>query len=765
MKHSSPFGALLVGAALLTAPVAAQAQTAIAVARAAALNSTVSVRGVVTNGAELGPIRYLQDGTGGIAAYSVSALTNIQVGDSVAVVGTLISFNGLLEISPVTSITVLASGRTVTPVTVPVAQAASVFAEQYESQLVRIDGNTSITTSAGAPASTFSGNANYRLNGNAATALRVNAASTGTTGIVGKPVPTAGFDVVGLMSQFNPMGVGGYQLLPRLYDDFILGGTPNITSAPVVTNITTTSLEIDFTTQNPGDGRVEYGLSPTALTQTAVSSAPAGTQHAVTLTGLQPATVYYVRINSTNAVGTSVGRVVPVITQSLSSGRMRPWFTNSVDHAYAWPASNLAVDVQTAMRDSVAAVIDRAQQTLDIAIYNWNDNTILNAVIRAKTRGVQVRVAYDGTIANVSAQALAPNGIPFIERNTMRGIMHHKFLIVDANSTDPNRPLVWTGATNWTPGQLTIDRNSAILVQDQSLAKVYTMEFEEMWNSTGATPGSAPKFGPLKTDNTPHYLKIGNTEVQSWFSPTDGTNTRLIETINTADNDLHFASMLITRSDLALALRNRIQSQNILTCSEGLVNDTSGAGASPFRTIRAFMGPRLQYYNNAGIMHHKYLLVDVAGSDPTTWESSHNWSNGAETDNDENTLVIHNARITNQYYQEFAQRMQDQNAGVVLCQLRAMGIANPLAGSTRLSARVYPNPTSGRFTVETSAAQRGSVQVELLDLNGRRVLTTTTTATPEGAIGLDADPLPAGLYHLRVTSAAGTQFGRVSVVK
>lgn len=763
--HPFSFGRVALAALALVGPFAASAQTSIATARAASPGAIVSVHGVVTNGAELGPIRYLQDGTGGLAAYSPSMLGTVVAGDSILVTGTLKDYNGLLEIDPVTVVTVLAQGRTVQPATVTMAQATSVFAEQYESQLVRITGNTSLTTSAGAPATTFAGNTNYRLNGNQNTALRVNAASTGSTGIVGKPVPTSTFDVVGIMSQFTSTGSGGYQLLPRLYDDFILGNAPNLTSQVVVTNITTASLDLSFTTQNPGDSHAEYGTSPTALNQT-VNSTTQGTQHTLSLTGLLPATVYYVRVSSTNPMGTSTARVVPVITQSMSTGRIRAYFTNPVDPTYAWPVGNVAVSTGSAAgtTDSIVALIDRAQNTLDIAIYNWANTPIFDAVVRAKVRGVQVRVISDGTTANTSTQALAANGIPEIERNTMRGIMHNKIIILDADDNDPNRPLVWTGSTNWTGGQLGVDQNSAVIVQDQSLARVYAMEFDEMWGSSTVTPG-IPKFGPLKTDNTPHYLKIGNREVQSWFSPTDGTNTHLIETINTADNDLHFATMLITRSDIAQAIRGRLQSQNILNCSEGLVNDTSAAGAAPYRTLKNYMGSRMQYYQFGSIMHHKYLLVDAGGSDPITWTGSHNWSAGADSDNDENTLVIHDALITNQYYQEFAQRIQNQNAGITLCQLRITGVADALAGSTRLSATVYPNPTSGEFRVESTRELRGAVRVELLDLNGRRVLTTTTTAADNHSISLDADALPVGLYHLRVTSAAGTQFGRVSVVK
>ncbi|MBC7446808.1 MAG: fibronectin type III domain-containing protein [Hymenobacteraceae bacterium] len=763
MKHTFSFGRVALAAMALTAPLAATAQTTIAAARAAAVNSTISVRGVVTNGAELGPIRYLQDGTGGIAAYSPAMLANVVPGDSILITGKMVDYNGLLEISPVTAVTVLAQGVAVTPVTVPAGQAASVYAEQYEGQLVRINGNTSLTTSAGAAVTTFAGNANYRLNSNTATAVRINSASTGANGLVGKPAPTAGFDLIGIMSQFDATGVAGYQLLPRLFEDFVLGNAPNIYSQVVVTNITTTSLDISFTTQNPGDARVEYGTSAGALTQTA-TNAGLGTEHTVSLTGLQPTTVYYVRVSSTNAIGTSTSRIVPVITQSLSSGRMRSLFTNPVDQSYAWPAGNLAVGVPTAMADSVATFIDQARQTLDIAIYNWNNTTILNAVIRAKVRGVRVRVISDGTAANASTQALPANGIPEIERNTMRGIMHNKIIIIDAEATDPNQPQIWTGGTNWTTGQLGIDRNAVVIVQDQSLARVYTMEFDEIWGSSTATPGT-PKFGPLKTDNTPHYLKIGGHAVQSWFSPSDGVNTHLIETVNTAENDLHFATMLITRSDIAQAIKNRIQSQNILQCSEGLVNDTSASGTAPYRTLKNFMGARMQYFRFSAIMHHKYLLVDAGGSDPTTWVGSHNWSAGADSDNDENTLVIHDAVITNQFYQEFAQRIKDQNAGITLCQLRVLGLADATAGSTRLSATVYPNPTSGQFRVESAGALRGAVQVELRAASARRVLTTTTTAADDHSISLDADALPTGLYHLRVTSAAGTQLGRVSVVK
>ena len=108
-------GALL--AAGLARPAQAQTLTTIGAARAAgpaygATGSAITVTGIVTNGAELGAIRYFQDGTGGVAAYGatgnpfLTAFNNVKLGDSIVVSGTLVNYKGLLEINPITALTV-----------------------------------------------------------------------------------------------------------------------------------------------------------------------------------------------------------------------------------------------------------------------------------------------------------------------------------------------------------------------------------------------------------------------------------------------------------------------------------------------------------------------------------------------------------------------------------------------------------------------------------------------------------------------------------
>ena len=763
-----------------------QAQTPITIAAARALaptangvaGPTVTVRGIVTNGDELGSsvsiIRYIQDGTAGIGVYTSGGVSGPLVaplvpGDSILVTGGLKMFRGLLEIDPITSLTVLAGNRPIpAPVVFPSAQAASAYAEQYEGMLVRINGLTSVNTTGGASVTAFSANTTYRLNNNATLATYVPTNSTGPDGLIGKPSPTGTFDAVGIMSQYSSAAAsttGGYQLLNRKYGDFIQGLTPNLTSTPVPSNISTTGFTVSFNTFNTGNTQLSYSTTPTGTFINVAGNTALTNTHTQALTGLQPATVYYVQAISVNSVGRSESRVVPMITASLSSGRMKTYFTRPVDNTLALAGNNAVHAPNGSIADTLARYIGRATQTLDITIYNWNNAVILNAVNAAHARGVAVRVIYEDDNANASIASLTA-AIPRIFRPAQAGssgssIMHNKFVVIDANNTNPNVPMVWTGSTNWTPAQLSTDRNNVVTVQDQSLARVYTMEFNEMWGSATATAGT-PLFGSRKTDNTPHYLVIGGKRVESWFSPTDNVNARLIETVRTADFDLHVLSMLVTRADIGRAIADQVTQRGIATCSDGLTNDTSGVAGFVFRTIRGGgMGSRYLLDRLTGIMHHKTLIVDASApqSDPTVFVGSHNWTASADTENDENTLVIHDQRITNQYYQEYAARIAEQNQVITACRIVLATKTGTVQASTM---QVYPNPTRGSFQVHLASTSARTATIVLRDATGRVVLTQTQTLTGND-LAIDATALKSGLYMVQVTTPESTQVSRVVV--
>jgi len=110
----------------------------ISAARQATVGSVVTVRGIVTHGGEFGSaIRYFQDGTGGIAAYSPTLMGTVNIGDSIEVKGTCKLYNSLLELDPVSYVTVISSNN---PLPLPVEMnSVNAFQEQYEGMLVKVD--------------------------------------------------------------------------------------------------------------------------------------------------------------------------------------------------------------------------------------------------------------------------------------------------------------------------------------------------------------------------------------------------------------------------------------------------------------------------------------------------------------------------------------------------------------------------------------------------------------------------------------------------
>jgi hypothetical protein len=122
--------------------------------------------------------------------------------------------------------------------------------------------------------------------------------------------------------------------------------------------------------------------------------------------------------------------------------------------------------------------------------------------------------------------------------------------------------------------------------------------------------------------------------------------------------------MLMTRTEMANAIAARKSAGvavNVITNSESgnstTVNDILSNSLTTHYTFDEV---------SSGILHHKYMLVDqyAAISDPILFTGSHNWSAAADNDNDENTLVIHDATLTNIYYQQFVKRFVD-NMGVL----------------------------------------------------------------------------------------------------
>ena len=429
---------------------------------------------------------------------------------------------------------------------------------------------------------------------------------------------------------------------------------------------------------------------------------------------------------------------------STSSGTINVYFNHPVDINYTQTQNGVNLDSN--LDDMLISYINSCSSTLDIAIYNSYSSSgttgIAGAINAAYGRGVQVRLIYDGSTSSVMIPLLNPL-IPILASPTSSsyGIMHNKFVIFDANSTDANKPLVWTGSTNWTVAQIDgPDKNGAIVIQDQALALGYKIEFEEMWGSSTLAPNATvSKFGPYNTNNTPHNYSIGGKIVNSYFSPSDDSNDKIIEAINTANTDIDIATMLITRTDISSALINKFNSgfSNL-----NMVLDSQNPSGNQKSVLQTGINTsRIVTFTASGIMHHKFMVIDNfnSASDPQVLVGSHNWSNSAETRNDENILIVHDANITNQFYQAFSYLFQ-QAGGILNTNEHQFSSDNLV---------VYPNPTNGLLHFyDNEKSQINRVNVKIMDVLGNIILEQQFDNLTNKSIDLSSQS--SGIYILEV---------------
>jgi phosphatidylserine/phosphatidylglycerophosphate/cardiolipin synthase-like enzyme len=708
----------------LLCALAAHAQVInISTARLRDTGTVITVSGTVTNGAELGAIRYFQDKTGGIAAFG--GVDTLRRGDSVVISGKLVIYNNLLEIQPVTSVQLIARNKPLPePKTVLFAQ----IADSLEGQLVTYKNVNFVLTG------NFGAAKNYDITvGTTKTVVRSGPVASNLTGTL---IPTAVVNVTGILSQFcasPPLTcTTGYQTLLRDTSDIEFTSIA-VTEPLTATNITTTGFSVIWQTNLAGTTVLKYGLTP-SLGQTA-TNAGTRTAHLAALTGLSPATIYYLQAESTANGVTTKTPITAFITASISTGEMRVFFNRSVDTTFRVGAAKpIATTGQRAVAEIVAR-IGAATQTIDVAMYSSGEVAIKDALKAAAARGVRVRYLTDRATSNVIFADTVGLGFRF-ERSGNPDLMHNKFLIFDANLVD--KAWLSTGSMNNSIGQLYTDPNNMIMIQDQALTRVYTLEFDEMWGSEVALPNTLnAKYGPFKTRNTPKNVVIGGGKsVEVYFSPTDGANAAIVNEIENAQTDVEFSLLIHTANETGIAIYNA-KRRGVNT--RGIVNaDTASTGDE--YTFLTRSGVPINLYKDGSIFHHKYCVVDAtnAASNPTLLTGSHNWTATAETKNDENLLVIHDAAIANIYLQEFEARWKE-----------SVKVGTKDVKIDGFEALIFPNPARDVVTIQLKNEVKRDVSITLSNALGqpidtrilRNLLGETTVAYP-------LSNLPVGTYFL-----------------
>lgn len=316
--------------------------------------------------------------------------------------------------------------------------------------------------------------------------------------------------------------------------------------------------------------------------------------------------------------------------------------------AYKGPIAENEPITRTDPKGPAAALlnlIQTARKSLDGAFYDFSDETVAEALIRAKKRGVQVRIVTDtdnmterdtgpqGPLRGVIAR-LKRAGIPVVD-DRRSSIMHHKFLIQDNN-------VVWTGSTNLTPTSLYQHNNNALTLRIPQLAANYSYEFNRMFVER--------IFGPNPPRQLPYpVIQFGNTTIRTFFSPRGDGQAALLNTLAQARKRISFMTFSFTDKDLGALM---VQKRQAGVRVEGVFDQCLGYGKfSQYHNLHANkIYTRMD--GNQALLHHKVLIAD-----DTVVTGSFNFSANADKSNNENMLIIQNSYVSSMFRQEYERVM------------------------------------------------------------------------------------------------------------
>ena len=127
--------------------------------------------------------------------------------------------------------------------------------------------------------------------------------------------------------------------------------------------------------------------------------------------------------------------------------------------------------------NGIIKLINKAENTIDVAVYALSNRNIVDALKEAKNRGIKVRILTDRLQASGKSSRvveLFEYGLN-IRINTKHKIEHNKFAIFD------NKKVV-TGSYNWTEAASTKNsENCLFIIKDKAAIRDYIRRFKYLW--------------------------------------------------------------------------------------------------------------------------------------------------------------------------------------------------------------------------------------------------------------------------------------------
>lgn len=292
-----------------------------------------------------------------------------------------------------------------------------------------------------------------------------------------------------------------------------------------------------------------------------------------------------------------------------------------------------------------------AQWALDIAIYEYQLQAIVDTVNAAFERGVQVRVLYharpDDEDTTINEASLAKLPATCRRGRVTHNIFHNKFIVLSRLHGGGERQpqAVLCGSTNFTANGVYRQANVVHVLDDAAVSASYLKTFEQIWAEpadVGATRDWITQHNPM---NPAQALFAG-------FSPrTGGADLReFVDIIEGAKKDLLFVTAFALPDAILNALLGqphddilRYGLQNTVSRITGFHADRTAefAATALLNTgLEGWLRESMKGQKGNLLVHTKAVVTDFTSDSPTIISGSHNLSTSASNGNDENYLII-----------------------------------------------------------------------------------------------------------------------------
>jgi len=363
---------------------------------------------------------------------------------------------------------------------------------------------------------------------------------------------------------------------------------------------------------------------------------------------------------------------VALAGNSLSNPGFEDWSNDSAPSGMSGPARVLIDDAffgitfeqdtyklwfaQDSIADRLVDYFGRAQASIDYCCYNSTRPDVVQALLDARGRGVEVRViTEDSRLDDPWVAQLRSAGIPVWSDSigpNSSWLMHNKFAVRDARDADTTDDRVWAASYNPNDGELRAD--FALELPMPGLARAYTTEFEQMWGGSGMTPRpESSEFHNGKTDRlATHRFELDGYPVRVYFSPQNRPVDTVAALVSRAQKHVLFGVLTLTHDGVGDAMVERWQHSVWV----GGVIDRSGINNQGSEYPK-LIGVGIPVYEDSvpfgeKMIHEKLGVIDSS----LVICGSVNWSGNGNENNDEHMLVIEHPTIARKFLAELSQR-------------------------------------------------------------------------------------------------------------